>query len=206
MSEDIFDEDYFMRGKETGKSLYFQYTWKPSLTIPMAQTIVDHCGIEKGSKVLDFGCARGYLVKALRGLGYDAYGCDVSKWAIDNCDSEVKKYLRNEYDGKEKFDWIIAKDVLEHVEYVYFVIKDLLESAQKGVFVVVPLSRFDNGKYVVEEYEKDITHKHRLTLTTWVGLFLKVGWKVEASYRLSGVKDNYAQYEMGNGFITARRI
>lgn len=209
--ENQYDADYFLRGKETGKSLYENYRWMPELTIPMAQTIVDYCGIEKGSRILDFGCARGYLVKALRGLGYDAYGHDISKWAIENCDGEVKRYvgheaLRNSYCEIEKFDWIIAKDVLEHVSYVHLTINDFMASAQKGIFVVVPLSKFNQGRYVVEEYEKDVTHTQRWPLGTWVNMFLEVGWKVEASYRIPGIKDNYAKYERGNGFIVARRI
>jgi hypothetical protein len=82
----------------------------------------------------------------------------------------------------------------------------LMSIAQRGVFAVVPLSQFNGGKYVVEEYERDITHCQRLNLTTWVDMFLCPGWKVEASYRVPGVKDNYSKWDKGNGFITARRI
>ena len=31
-----FDEDYYERGAETGKSLYSHYRWMPELTIPMS--------------------------------------------------------------------------------------------------------------------------------------------------------------------------
>lgn len=209
----VYDADYFLHGKQSGKSLYEDYRWLPHLTIPMCQTITEHCGIDKGSRVLDFGCARGYLVKALRGLGYDAFGYDISKWALDNCDPEVRPFVNWEVGGQpyykhHVFDWIIAKDVLEHVEFVERTINDLMEVATKGLFVVVPLSKFNGGKYVIEEYEKDVTHCQRFTLRTWTGFFLKVGWRVEASYRLPGVKCNYYKpgWEEGNGFITCKRL
>ena len=206
----IYDAEYFLRGKESGKSLYQDYRWLPELTIPMCQAIVDHCDIKKGETILDFGCARGYSVKALRGLGYSAYGYDVSQWALDNADPEVYHYLTRlngvAFGPQVTYDWIIAKDVLEHVEYVENTIQKLVQFATKGIFVVVPLSKFSGGKYVVEEYEKDVTHKQRYPLATWVAMFLRPGWVVEASYRVPGVKDNYAQHATGNGFITARRI
>lgn len=198
-----FDENYFMRGKETGVSLYENYTWRPELTIPMVRAIVKHCGIETTDRVLDFGCARGYVVKALRMEGIEAFGTDISKWAIDNAPEEVKPFLNC---SNLEHDWIIAKDVLEHMPYVQGSINFLMQAAKKGLFVVVPLSKFDNSRYVVKEYEMDVTHVQRLSLLSWVNMFLRPGWRVEAGYRVPGVKDNYKQFEWGNGFITVRRI
>ena len=215
MSDERYDADYFLRGKESGKSLYTDYRWLPDLTIPMAQAIVDHCGIEKEDRILDFGCARGYVVKALRLLGYSAYGTDVSRWAIDNADEETRPYLNlNTNDSlmlmlKEmKFDWIIAKDVLEHIPYVSYHITKLMSVAAKGVFAVIPLSLHDGSPYVIKEYEQDVTHIQRRTLNTWLEMFLRPSWRVEAAYRVPGIKDNYYKsgWEQGNGFITARRI
>jgi len=213
MSSDLYDSDYFLRGKQTGKSLYENYRWMPELTVPMCESIAEHCGMEKGQRILDFGCARGYIVKALRGLGYDAFGLDISKWAIDNADPDVSKHcsLATDhimFDKELRTDWIIAKDVLEHIPYVRYAVTKLLNSAVKGVFVVVPLSEFDNVKYVIEEYEADKTHIQRHPLNIWVEMFLRHGWKIEASYRVPGVKDNYYKsgWEKGNGFITARRV
>lgn len=211
MNGEEYDDSYFLHGKKSGKSLYENYRWMPELTIPMARTIKNHCGIISSDQILDFGCARGYLVKAFRHLGFDACGVDVSQWAIDNADEEVKGYVtRLEVSPTPlhmEFDWIIAKDVLEHCAYVDFVISNLMDHARQGVFVVVPLSLFARGsKYVIEEYEKDVTHIQRMNLPAWAELFMRPGWRVECAYRVPGVKCNYAKYERGNGFITARRI
>lgn len=203
---DAYDEDYFMRGKESGKSLYHDYRWLPDLTIPMVKRMIDHLGIRKDQTILDFGCARGYTVKAFRQLGYLAFGVDSSKWAIENCDPEVKEYV---WEGSitERIDWVIAKDVLEHVKPVQSTIKQLMQCARIGVFAVVPLEG-PRGKYVVPDYELDITHIHRKQLKWWAAYFMDVGWSVTASYRVRGIKDNYYQpdWVKGNGFITARRI
>lgn len=204
-----FDADYFLRGRETGKSLYEDYRWLPDLTIPMCKRIVEYCGIAKGDTILDFGCARGYVVRALRELGYSAYGYDVSEWAVGNADKKAKPYLTTNRQNtfREPYHWIIAKDVLEHIEYVSQTVDSLLALSLKGMFAVVPLSMFDGScPYVIEEYEKDVTHCQRWSLAGWGKMFMRPDWRVELAYRVPGIKDNYASYTYGNGFITARRI
>ena len=203
-----YDENYYMRGKELGISGYTSYSWLPDMTVPMAGAIVTHCRMMDTDRILDFGCARGYLVKALRMLGYDTYGVDVSQWATENCDEEVREYVSvaDDEDDLPKVDWIIAKDVLEHIPYVSYTVSRLMACAEKGVFIVVPLSPHEASPYVVPDYEGDATHCQRRTLSGWIDMFIRPGWSVEASYRVPGIKDNYASWEKGNGFLTARRI
>lgn len=204
-----FDEDYFLRGKELGISGYTQYRWLPDLTIPMACAMVSHLKVDNDDTILDFGCARGYLVKALREMGYDAWGYDISQWALENADEAVKNRFLICNDSTlyaDSFDWVIAKDVLEHVEELQKTIDEIMNIARKGVFVVVPLSLFDNQPYIVADYEKDVTHIHRLCLSSWAKMFMRPGWSVEGRYMIRGVKQNYQTWEWGNGFITARRL
>ena len=45
-----------------------------------AEKLIATMGMQPYDSVLDFGCARGYLVKALRKLAIMAYGYDISEW------------------------------------------------------------------------------------------------------------------------------
>lgn len=200
----MYDAEYFLHGRASGKSLYDDYRWLPELTIPMCQAICEYLNIYEDEPILDFGCARGYSVKAFRQLGFTAYGEDISEWALMNCDPEIAAYVGNT--KWPDIDWIIAKDVLEHIPQVADTINSLLDRARLGVFAVVPLSLVDGQPYVVPEYEQDVTHIHRLSLATWLRFFLRPGWEVTASYAVPGIKENYAQHAYGNGFITARRL
>ena len=210
VTHEIYDDKYFIRGREHGLSLYENYRWLPDLTIPMAKRMASHCGFEKKDKILDFGCARGYLVKALVENGHDAFGTDVSKWALKNCDSEVRYRVSTVWPVKDP-DWIIAKDVLEHISMneLINVITRMMASAKKGIFIVVPLSDYTDQPYVVPEYELDVTHVQRLPLWQWSKLFHLYAdgaeWEVTSTYRIKGIKDNYAGWKKGNGFITCRR-
>src|SRR5579863_3782598 len=44
------------------------------------------------SSVLDAGCAMGFLVEALRQRGVEAYGMDISEYAIAQVAEEIKPY------------------------------------------------------------------------------------------------------------------
>ena len=44
--------------------------------------------------VLDAGCAKGFLVEALRDKGVDAFGIDISKYAISQVRSDIQQYCR----------------------------------------------------------------------------------------------------------------
>lgn len=215
---DLYDADYYLHGRETGKSLYENYRWMPELTVPMCRRIVEHCGILPDDTILDFGCARGYVVRALRHLGFDAEGIDISQWAIDHCDPLIGDYVSCRDLPEREYDWILAKDVLEHLDGI--TLENTLNcfgaKARKGIFIVVPLAEAAFGPYVVPEYEQDVTHIQRMGLLPWVGwVNVSLGarweggliqpWIVRGQYRVEGIKDNWSHYPIGNGFITAWR-
>jgi SAM-dependent methyltransferase len=170
--ENKFSEDYYLRGVETGLSNYTNYRWLPELTIPMASSLKDFMNIKDGETILDYGCARGYLVKALRSLNVEAYGCDISEWAIHNCDPQVADFVGFSFDKEDGYDHIFCKDVLEHVpqEELDCLLPKLFKAANRSCFFIVPLAIVEGGSYIFPNDEKDITHIHRKTLGGWVSL------------------------------------
>ena len=99
------------------------------------------------------------------------------------------------------YDAVLAKDVFEHIEpeELANVLQDLSKITDR-LFVAVPLG--DGDKYIVPEYEGDITHIIRNDKSWWADLFLRNGWETQFfTYLLKGVKDNWAHYPEGNGFF-----
>ena len=80
-----YGQVYFDGDREYGYGGYrYDGRWQP-----VAGDIVTHFQLKPGDRVLDIGCAKGFLVKDLLALGIDAYGLDISKYALSNCEPEV---------------------------------------------------------------------------------------------------------------------
>jgi SAM-dependent methyltransferase len=205
-----FDEDYFERGIETGKSLYTNYRWMPELTMSMAMTYIDYLGIQRDERILDFGCAKGFTVKALRLLHRQAWGCDISEYAVGCVEQDTKPYVRWCDDRIVPFDspfnWIIVKDVMEHFEAyrLPFVLDELRKKCCGKMFVIVPLGK--DNQFVVPAYNLDKTHKLAKDYYWWAEM-LSRGWYLESfEYIIPGIKDNWDSYPKGNGFFVLRSL
>lgn len=208
MDKEFYNKDYYERGPETGKSCYRNYHWLPEFTIPMAMTFVDFLHIAPEHTILDFGCAKGYLVKAFRWLNRQAWGMDISPYAIAKVDSEVKGYcaLVDQFNDKiDGFDFIIAKDVFEHIPQIPLRVR--LQGMKAGkLFAVIPLGK--NGKYYAKANNCDLSHIICETEEWWFKFFYEAGWKVDDfRFYLKGCKDSY--YETcpnAHGFFTLTRV
>lgn len=71
--------------------------------------------------ILDIGCSSGILIKELKALGFmDLHGVDISEKAIANANENGLENVHVMDGGNitlnQKFDVIIASDVLEHIE------------------------------------------------------------------------------------------
>lgn len=207
----VYDEDYFERGSIVGKSGYMNYSWMPEATLRMAHFIIKQLPIEQHQTVLDYGCAKGFLVKAMRILGVNAFGVDLSEYAIDQAPSEVRKYcslVKHSDDPaafKRDYDWMLSKDVFEHIAEPD--LRKLLTRSRNHVgrmFAVIPLGVSDKtANFVVPEYDRDITHITARTAKWWTNLFEETGWSVDSfSHTFVGVKENWTQaWPKGNAFF-----
>lgn len=205
-----YDADYFLRGQETGISNYTDYRWLEEPTMALAERVVEVMGIKRNESFLDYGCARGYLVKALRRDGFNAYGYDISQWAIENCDPAVKDYV-SLAPPKDRWDHIWMKDVAEHMEpgeFEYAVGK-LAELTEKSMMIIVPLADWGGDAYVRKEDNLDKTHIIRWSLETWMAaVFNRVSEKfiVTGSWHIPGLKPTSLSCPYSCGFITLRRV
>lgn len=206
---DIYDRDYFEYGVQTSKSNYSLYRWLCEDTLSMAMAMIDFLDIKKDQAILDFGCGKGFLVKAFRLLHRQAWGCDISKYAIENADPAVKECCLLSSDiGKRLlnwgFDFCIAKDTFEHIPADE--LRTILEKFNiDTLFVIVPLGTA--GKYVAPANDLDITHVICEPEDWWTGFFKSCGWELkDFRFRIDGIKDSYyKKWPNSHGFFTLNR-
>ena len=82
-----YGAEYFDGPREYGYGGYrYDGRWRP-----IAEDIVAHWGLKAGDRVLDVGCAKGFLVKDLMEIrpGLEAFGIDVSEYALTRCPTEA---------------------------------------------------------------------------------------------------------------------
>jgi SAM-dependent methyltransferase len=78
---------YFDGPREVGYGGYrYDGRW-----VPVAGDIVRHFDLKPRDRVLDVGCAKGFLVKDLMQVcpGLEAFGLDISEYALRHCEPEV---------------------------------------------------------------------------------------------------------------------
>lgn len=200
-----FTEDYYMRGPETGLSNYVNYSWMPQQTRSFAKQLSHYLACKKGDTFLDFGCARGYVVRAMRELGVSAFGVDVSEWAVENCDSTVKPFIGH-VPQHPQFDFVLAKDVLEHVpaDRLEDTIQGLVDMTKKKLLFIVPLVRDPGMDYIRLEDRSDRTHVTRWTLDQWMMAACCAagpGSLVTGSWCLPGLKPAAEREFKSTGFV-----
>ena len=82
-----YGELYFDGPREVGYGGYrYDGRW-----IPIAEDIIRHFNLKPGDRVLDVGCAKGFVVKDLMKVcpGLEAFGLDISEYALMHCEPEV---------------------------------------------------------------------------------------------------------------------
>ena len=200
---EYFNEDYYERGAETGKSLYSHYRWMPELTIPMAHHIAKDMDLDDNEKVLDFGCAKGFTVKALRLLGYKAYGVDVSEYAISQIEEGTRKWcgvIKPQEPlvcAEGGYDWILCKDKIDEQLKVLY-------NGGKRIMAMIPLG--DGKKYIIDSYELDKSHFIREDVHWWQDRFEKAGFDVDMLTNCMGpYKKNWQFEPEGNCLIIASK-
>ena len=82
-----YGREYFDGERKFGYGGYrYDGRWRP-----VARDIIQHFGLKPGMRLLDIGCAKGFLVKdlMLECPGLEAFGLDISHYALMNCEKEV---------------------------------------------------------------------------------------------------------------------
>lgn len=129
--------------------------------------------------VLDVGCEYGYLVESLRELGVEAWGIDISSYAIRQATESIKPFVYAQSATEplpemfpQKFDLIVSIDMLEHVnEDIAMTILDNLSPYTDNFLISTSCSNFD-----------DLTHFNVQPPAYWVEKFARRGFFEDVLY------------------------
>lgn len=175
-SDDLYGEYYF--ANYCGPPYRRDDHWMTFFGL-IAERIVSDL---KPRTVLDAGCAMGFLVETLRERGVEAYGVDISNYAIGNVHESVGPYcwvgsITEEF--PQKYDLIVVIEVLEHL--LEDDAKKVADNfSQHGGDVLFSSTPFD-----IEEK----THVNVQEPDYWISLFSEYGYYRDTEYDASYITD-----------------
>lgn len=114
--------------------------------------------IQSGDRVLDVGCAEGYLSVKIAAKARTVVGVDVDKNYLDNIDKDIKALKNASFingdvlnmDFKERFDVAVLVHAIEHMEKSRDILKKLSTIAHK-ILVETPTEECDWLAEIMEE-------------------------------------------------------
>ncbi len=133
-----------------------------------------------GKKALDVGCAYGYGVEVLTRLGYDAYGCDISEYAVNICNSIHNWSRCFTLDVEQKnslpentFHLITVISTIEHFKDPIVAITNTGRALKSSGSILVTTNNPLSPLCLINRRRDDPTHLSVYPPQKWLSLFKK---------------------------------
>lgn len=175
-----FGKEFFDGDRKTG---YGGFSYHPRFWQPVIPTIQEHFGLNSQSKVLDVGCAKGFMLHDMREIipGIDVFGVDISEYAIENAHPSIKPFVqvadcRSLPFPDKSFDLVISINTIHNLEGkdLEVALKEIQRVSRKHSFLTVDAYRNEEEKELM--YAWNLTAKTILHVDEWKVLFDKIGY------------------------------
>ena len=159
--------------------------------VPVARDMVAHFGLEPGMRVLDVGCAKGFLVKDLMIAcpGLDAFGLDISYYAMINCLPDVVGRLHLGPGDRlpfpdRSFDCVVSINTIHNFDRagVLRALREIERVGKGRAFVQVDSYRTPEQKDLFESWV--LTAKFHDYPQGWIELFEEAGYKGDYAWTI----------------------
>jgi ubiquinone/menaquinone biosynthesis C-methylase UbiE len=174
-----YGKDYFDGSRNHGYGGYrYDGRW-----VSVAETFIAHWGLKPGDRVLDIGCAKGFLVKDFLKVcpEIEVFGIDISEYALMNCEPEVvgRLHLGNALklpfpDGS--FTAAISLNTLHNLERQQCIeaIKEMQRVAPGKGYIQVDAYRTEEEEHIFEKWV--LTAKTHGYPHQWLKIFEEAGY------------------------------
>lgn len=176
----FFDREYFEAG--IGYSGYTTLFWqKLRYNLANLYRALTIKFFLNPKSLLDVGCGTGLMVKYLRLLGVEAKGLEISQYALNQADGEIKKHLA--YGNilsipykNDSFDIVTTIDVLDHIpsDELKKAINECNRVSQRLCFHLVITKE---NWWFKTFHGQDVSHVSMYTKSWWENLFADLGFK-----------------------------
>ena len=147
----------------------------------VAKKIIKKYKLKKNDKFLDIGCAKGFLVNEMIKLGIDAYGIDISRYAIEN--SPIKTFGRIHLGcasslpfPDNSFEAVTSFNTLHNLTKKNCIkaIKEIIRISKKNMFIQV--DSYTNSNELKKMKQWILTAKFYTSEKNWLKLMKNSGY------------------------------
>jgi ADP-heptose:LPS heptosyltransferase/SAM-dependent methyltransferase len=183
-----YDADYFEHGRKSNWARGYSWSLFSDLFKQTAAFLCD--SFPEAESFLDAGCGKGFLVRALRERGKDAWGFDHSAWAIDHAEASIRKHLtRARAESVEygrPFDLTLAFSLCESLteEQAHEFLRRARGWTRQAVVAVIPSFESEAEERRFRKNDRDYSHITMRSRAWWHAEFLRAGWRQDALHRI----------------------
>jgi SAM-dependent methyltransferase len=175
-----YGQDYWDGERRYG---YGGYKYIPGRWKPVAQALLDRYELKQGSKILDIGCGKGYLLYELQLLEpkLEISGIDISEYGLRNRHPDLKGDFRNAraqdrlpYKDKE-FDLVISLGTFHNL-HIYELETAVSEVQRVGSAGYIMVESFRNELEMFNLECWALTAESILNTDEWLWVYKKFGY------------------------------
>lgn len=176
-----FGKEFFDGDRKYG---YGGFNYNPKFWSNVVTDFVNFYKLRPGSKILDVGCAKGFMVYDFirNHPSIEVFGIDVSDYAIENCHPEVKNYLKvgnaKKLDFEDNyFDLVISINTIHNLELEECIssIKEISRVSKSNAFITV--DAYNSVSEKERMFKWNLTAKTIMSTSEWKKLFKKIGYQ-----------------------------
>ncbi len=175
-----FDVEFFDGDRLTG---YGGYDYHPKFWTDTVRRIVDYYDLADNARVLDIGCAKGFMMydMSLYRPDLEIFGVDLSTYACEHAKQEMKPYIQpananNLPFADNSFDLVIAINTLHNLPLIDCkqALREIMRVTRKNAYVMNDAWRNDDEKQAMLNWNLTaLTYMH---VDNWRALFDEVGY------------------------------
>lgn len=175
-----FGKEFFDGDRKTG---YGGFSYHPRFWQPVIPDFQNFYGLDKSSRILDVGCAKGFMLYDFTQLipGITIAGIDISEYAINHAKEEIRPWVRVgdaralPYEDNS-FDLVISITTVHNLDRddCRLALREIERVSRKDKFITV-----DAYRTLLEKQHMDMWNLTALTYMStaeWKGFFTASGY------------------------------